>query len=358
MAVVRRFGLPLLLALGLAACAPPPPQLYQERIFVFGTLVDLGIWGAPPERAKAAADQVARDLHVMHRDWHPWEPGPLTELNAAIAAGQDYRVTPSLLPLIRVSLDLERRSHGLFDPGIGRLVALWGFHSDDIHKTKPPPDPGLVAELVAKRPSMEDLIIEGDRVGSRNPAVKLDFGAVAKGFAGDLVLARLRELGIEHALINLGGGLSALGRHGERPWRVGIRHPQGAGILGAVTLESGEAVHTSGNYERYNEYEGIKYSHIIDPRTGRPVTEIVSASVIAANGALADAAATALVVAGSRDWLEIARDLGIELAMLVDEQGTLYLTPGMLERVEFDQPPKSLVVKNLPGATPAGGSPR
>lgn len=358
MAVVRRFGLPLLLALGLAACAPPPPQLYQERIFVFGTLVDLSIWGAPPERAKAAADQVARDLQVMHRDWHPWEPGPLTELNASIAAGQDYRVTPSLLPLIRVSLDLERRSHGLFDPGIGRLVALWGFHSDDIHKTKPPPDPRVVADLVAKRPSMEDLIIEGDRVGSRNPSVKLDFGAVAKGFAGDLVLARLRELGIEHALINLGGGLSALGRHGERPWRVGIRHPQGAGILGAVTLESGEAVHTSGNYERYNEYEGIKYSHIIDPRTGRPVTEIVSASVIAANGALADAAATALVVAGSRDWLEIARDLGIELAMLVDEQGTLYLTPGMLERVEFDQPPKSLVVKNLPGAIPEGESPR
>jgi thiamine biosynthesis lipoprotein len=120
---------------------------------------------------------------------------------------------------------------------------------------------------------------------------------------------------------------------------VGIRHPQGEGILGAVTLHSGESVHTSGNYERYNEFEGVRYAHIIDPRTGMPVKEIASATVIHTNGATADAGATALVVAGREDWLRIARRMGITLAMLVDEQGNVYITPGMLQRVELERPP-------------------
>jgi thiamine biosynthesis lipoprotein len=125
---------------------------------------------------------------------------------------------------------------------------------------------------------------------------------------------------------------------------VGVRHPQGKGVLAALELHDGESVHTSGNYERYSEHEGIRYGHIIDPRTGYPGREIVSATVIHDNGATADAAATALVLAGRADWQRIASQMGVELAMLVDEAGTVHMPPAMAARVRFtgEPPPVQL----------------
>jgi thiamine biosynthesis lipoprotein len=134
--------------------------------------------------------------------------------------------------------------------------------------------------------------------------------------------------------------MTAMGRHDDRPWRVGVRHPQGRGVLAALELHDGESVHTSGNYERYSEHEGVRYGHIIDPRTGYPGREIVSATVIHDDGAVADAAATALVLAGLRDWQRIAAQMGVKLAMLVDADGTVHMPPAMAARVHFtDEPP-------------------
>ena len=123
-----------------------------------------------------------------------------------------------------------------------------------------------------------------------------------------------------------------------------MRHPQGQGILAALELCDGESVHTSGNYERYSEHEGIRYGHIIDPRMGYPGHEIVSATVIHDDGAVADAAATALVLAGVADWERIAAQMGVKLAMLVDERGTVHMPPAMAERVHFtgEPPPVQL----------------
>ena len=106
-------------------------------------------------------------------------------------------------------------------------------------------------------------------------------------------------------------------------------------------------MHTSGNYERYREYDGKRYQHIIDPRSGLPAETIVSASVIHPNGATADAAATALVIAGPEGWEAVARRMGVTQAILVDDQGTVYLTPQMQGRVRFQTPPARLVSRRL-----------
>ena len=161
-------------------------------------------------------------------------------------------------------------------------------------------------------------------------------------------LKRLRDMGVRNAIVNAGGDLRAIGRRGNRPWRVGIRHPQGSGVLASVEIESDESVFTSGNYERYRIHEGVRYSHIIDPRTGMPVNHIASATVIHHNGAVADAAATALTIAGPMDWPRIAKQMGIKYVMLVDEKGTVYMNPAMAKRVRFEGKNEPAIVISEP----------
>ena len=165
----------------------------------------------------------------------------------------------------------------------------------------------------------------------------IDLGAFAKGYALNLAIDQLREQGIDNAIVNAGGDLCVAGRRGDRPWMIGIRHPLGEGVIASVGVSDGECVLTSGNYERYREHEGIRYAHIIDPRSGYPVRHVASATVISKDGGLADAAATALSVAGPQDWHRIASRMGLSEVMLVDDKGVVYLTPAMRKRINFEQ---------------------
>ncbi len=328
----RYFAL-VFVSLLLNACTPEP-ALYQQQLVVFGTIVDISLWGVEQQKAEQAVSAIDRDFQRMHYEWHAWEPGPLTAINESIARGESATVIPSLIPIIKRSQVLYRQSDGLFNPAIGRLLNLWGFQSSE-RPHRPPPAKAAIAALVDAAPGMDDVTINNGVLSSSNTDVQFDFGAFAKGYAIDLAIERLRAMGFGNAIVNGGGDLRAIGSKGERPWRVGVRHPQGEGILAALEVQGDESVFTSGNYERFNEYEGVRYTHILDPRTGWPVKGITSVTVIHDNGADADAAATALVVAGVSQWHRIARQIGIKYAMLVDEAGTVYMNPAMKRRVEF-----------------------
>jgi thiamine biosynthesis lipoprotein len=286
----------LLAALLLSGCSEPPHSVSNHQVYVFGTLVDITVWGAHPEQEDKAVAAISSDFQRM------------------------------------------RQSEGLFDPAIGGLLNLWGFQGDG-RPNGPPPEREAIAAWVEANPRMDDLTLQGDTLRSANPAVQLDFGAFAKGYAVDLAIARLREFGIEDAIINAGGDLRAIGSKDGKPWRVGIRHPQGEGVLAALEVSGDESVFTSGNYERYREHEGVRYNHILDPRSGMPVDGVTSVTVIHDNGAVADAAATALVVAGAKEWHRIARQMGIKYVMLVDDKGVVYMNPRMQQRVQFQETP-------------------
>jgi thiamine biosynthesis lipoprotein len=320
----------------LGACSGPPRE-HRDTLYIFGTLMNLDIISRDDRLARRATTELDHDFQRMHRDWHGWKPlGELYRLNQRIAAGDSgMPVSPSLAELIRQSKAIYRDSDGLFNPAIGRLIGLWGFHQDELPHGAPP-SRKAISELLARKPGMDDLDIQDGRLISHNPYVELDFGGFAKGYALELAEQHLRRLGIDNAMLNAGGDLCGMGRHGERPWRVGIRHPQGKGVIASVQIEDGECVLTSGNYERYLEHDGVRYPHIIDPRSGQPVAEIASATVIDHNGGLADAAATALTVAGSREWFPIARRMGLKYVMLVDETGTVYMNPAMARRIRFE----------------------
>ena len=316
-----------------AACSrEPQTDSHGAQFFIFGTVLDVTIRSTDREEADRLFSELHADFQRMHREWHTWDPGPLTRINEALAEGRSAQATPDILTLVRRSVEIETASGGRFNAAIGGLIRLWGFHTSDYPILGPPPQRQDIEALLEARPSTRDLRIDGDALQSDNPAVQLDFGGIAKGYAIDLALDRLSGEGIAHAIVNAGGDLAAMGDHGDRPWRVAIRRP-GGGIVGTLETHGREAVFTSGVYERFREDERERYPHILDPRTGWPVSDVAAVTVVASEGLFADAAATALIVAGPDEWRSVAQALGLHEILLIDAAGKLWLTPAMAERV-------------------------
>ncbi|GAB1391955.1 FAD:protein FMN transferase [Rhodocyclaceae bacterium] len=328
-----------LLALMLAACGKPAPV--GQEAYVFGTRVEVLVWGAPEAQAHVAMSEVLREFDRLHRTYHAWQPSELTALNDAIAAGRSHEVSEELASLIRTAQTLSAQGDHLFDPGIGRLVALWGFHSDEFKPALP--DAAALQQLVASRPTIAKLRLEG-RLASADFSVALDFGGYLKGVALDRAAATLKQHGITNALINIGGNVMALGSKGDVPWRVGIQHPRAAQAGGAplatLELRDGEAIGTSGDYQRFFEVDGRRYSHLIDPRTGLPATGTQALTILIPPGADAgmrsDVLSKPLFVAGD-DWLRLAGKLGVTQVLRVDAAGKLSATAAMKARLTFGQ---------------------
>ncbi len=322
----------LLLLMALAACTRTPAP-YTQQFYVFGTQVDVTLYADTPQQAEQAFAALNDRFQRFHRAWHAWAPGGIVaKINAAIAAGRPITVPESVKAFIIKSQQLCRASSGLFDPGIGGLIALWGFHGEAWHG--PPPSPDKIQTWLKKRPSICDLRFQGNTLMSRNRAVQLDFGGNAKGLALDIALETLLKRGIRHAIVNIGGDMKALGvKPDGTPWHIGVEDPfNPRHVIARIDLNSGEAVVTSGTYERYFDWQGTRYSHILDPTTGWPAHGLVSVTIIHPDATTADAAATALLVAGPHRWRTVAERMGITLAAVIDQQGHLQMTPAMEKR--------------------------
>ena len=316
----------------LTACQRDEEQ--SAELYVFGTIVEIKLWGVSPEKAGHAFAEIQQMFQAMHRDWHTWEPGLLVDINQSFAEGSPAMANADIVEMVRRSQALETRTGGRFNPAIGGLIRLWGFHTSDYPIEGPPPSQDQISEILELHPSSNDIRIDGLELSSDNPAVQLDFGGIAKGYAVDLTIAKLRAMGVNNAIVNAGGDLRAMGTHGDRPWRVAVRQP-GGGNVGSVQVQGDEAIFTSGNYERFRQDQTERYPHILDPATGWPARDIASVTVITDEGILADAAATALVVAGLEGWPEVALELDLQQVAVVDEKGTVYMTPAMEERLQF-----------------------
>jgi FAD:protein FMN transferase len=333
---MRRFGLALLfiLILGLSACGKAP--LHQQESFVFGTRVEVLIAGLDEAKARPAAAAVLREFDRMHRTYHAWQPSELSTLNAAIAAGKTAEVTPEMAALIADAQRISTLGEGLFDPGIGELIHLWGFQSDEFKAVLPAPE--ALAALLAKHPGIADLHFDGLRVSSSNTAVALDLGGYLKGVALDRAASILRAQGVNNALINIGGNVMALGTKNGEAWKVGIQHPRQPGPLATLELRDGEAIGTSGDYQRFFELDGKRYCHLLDPRSGLPVTHTQALTVLITPrpnaGTLSDAASKPLFITGP-DWPRLARKLGVEQVLRIDAEGHIQISEALFRRLEF-----------------------
>lgn len=297
---------------------------------LFGSFAELSM----PSPSAALEAEVWREWRMLDAQWNAWKPGEVVELNAALRRGARAAVAPRLARVLRDAARLEVASRGCFNPAIGGLVAAWGFHRDRLDEGAPPSAAVLRRWRGQPRPSLAALDWRGARVASLDARVQIDLGAIGKGVAADVALDLLAREGIGDALVNLGGNVAAMGRNGGRAWRVGIRDPHRDGLLAVIETDGREAVVTSGTYERRRVTQGgHEVHHLIDPASARPAAALDSVTVLHPRADAADAAATALLVAGPARWRELARRMGISSVLVVHADGRVEATPALRVRL-------------------------
>ncbi len=291
---------------------------------------------AGAESARAAEECLAL-YAALDRELSEWKEGsPLSAVNRA--AGVAPVVVPEeLFGLVERAVELGRATGGAFDVSWAALWGLWDFRAQSPRL----PEPRAVAERLAlvdfRRIVLDP---EARTLFLPEPGMKLGLGAIGKGYALDRAAALLEERGYRDFLLVGGGQVLARGRRGERAWRIGVRDPRGAprDLVARVDV-SGQSLSTSADNESYFEIDGVRYHHVLDPRTGWPAKGLRSATVVHPDATLADALSTALLVLGRERGFEVAGELGAE-ALVIDAEGDLAFTPGLAARLELLAPPR------------------
>jgi thiamine biosynthesis lipoprotein len=332
---VKKFFWLLPLLLALVACSNKDEAFRQES-FVFGTRVEISIHGEDAAKAETAAQAVLARFDELHRKLHAWQPSALEQLNAAFAAGAKAAVDAELAYILEDARAYSLESGELFNPAIGNLVRLWGFHAD-LPQSAVPADEKIVAAVKAA-PSMRDVHVEHGLAWSDNPAVRIDLGGYAKGYALDEAARLLKRHGIRNALVNIGGNVMALGARGARPWKVGIQHPRKSGVIATLELKDGEAIGTSGDYQRYFEADGRRYCHLIDPRTGKPASGMQSVTILVSGdraGTRSDVLSKPLFIGGADRLESLAAQTKVANLLAILSDGSLLVAPEMRERLQW-----------------------
>ncbi|WP_243393602.1 FAD:protein FMN transferase [Solimonas fluminis] len=311
------------------------PAIVRRRFLAMGTevLVTVACRGRRHD-AEAAVLAVRRLIEDFGRDWWAWGPGALGGINRRLADGEAVAIPEAMRPLFRRAWDIHLQTGGAYEPRIGALVRLWGF--DDVARIRSaPPPPGEIAAAHAAlraAPGYE----ESDRYGPA-PGISWDFGGIAKGWIVDAALDLLAQHGFPDATVDAGGNLAVRGQRHERAWRIGIRDPRGPaeqpGLL--ATLDArGEAVNTHGDDQRWFEYQGRRYSHLLDPRSGWPAQGLRALTVVHPDGSWAEAAGAALFVSGPQGWQPLARRLGLAQVLVVHDDGRVQASAALAARLE------------------------
>ena len=306
------------LALVLYFLPPPPPaEPVREGRLVLGTLVTVKLYGdaetvrLPVERAYAELDRVD-SLMSRYRD-----DGALRRLEQTAQKG--VQTPAELAAVLARSQRFAALTGGAFDCTVGALSRLWNFPD-----ALAPPDSAAVDSALALV-GYEGLQVEGEIVRIGRPGTRLDLGAAAKGYAVDRMVAVFEEAGIVGGLIDAGGDIRYWGAKPDgRPWVFGVQHPRDPTRYIEVDDLGLAAIATSGDYQQYFEWEGARYHHLLDPRTGYPARACASATVWAGTALDADILSTAVFVLGPERGLALVAELeGVEALVFYERDGQL-----------------------------------
>ena len=307
----------------------------RSGFLAMGTWVTVSLAVAEAEQepaAEAAIAEVRALIEQFGRDWWAWGDGALARINRDLAAGETVRIPPAMRPLFSRAWAMREASDGLFEPRIAALVELWGF-DEPAHLRSAPPAPEEIARRVADLRAAPGY--DGAESYGPAPGVGWDFGGIGKGWIVDQALDLLRSRGFADAIVDAGGNLAARGGRGLQPWRIGVRDPRGedtTALLASLTVYD-EAVNTHGDDQRYFEYQGRRYAHLLDAATGTPVEGLRSLTVVHRDAVLAEAGGAAMYAAGPGRCAELARGLGIAQFLVVDERGDVLASPDLAGRL-------------------------
>lgn len=302
---------------------------------VMGTVATLVVPGDVDELTTASVVRTLRSLERRVTVNGPDRSQSQVEA-VNLAAGRDtVRLDPEVFRLVSIAVLASRRHRGSFNALIGPVVKAWSI---GFAEARVPTDSELGPLLALTDPDDVDLDVEGSRVGLRRAGMRLDLGAIAKGFAAQRAAEAYRERGIERALIDLGGNVVAMGASDAADdgfWRVGIQSPFGprGDLVATLRLRDAAAV-TSGVYERFLVSEGRRYHHMIDPLTGQPfATDLAAVTAVAEDATDADLWATVAQRGGlGTATAQVEAERGIE-AIFVTHDREVTATSGVRDRL-------------------------
>ncbi len=311
-------------------------RLIDQRFLAMGTEISVKLvcqHRNQRNRALQAIQNVVDLMHEFGREAWAWGDGSLSRFNVALSAGEATEIPIALRELFSRAWSIHKQSGGLFEPRIARLVHLWGF--DDVTRLRESPpsmqDIEALLHALSTAPDFRDASFYGPA-----PNVAWDFGGIGKGYIVDKALDILCQYGFGDAIVDAGGNLAARGSHHTRPWRVAVRDPRSSHdprrLLASLEVFN-EAVITHGDDQRYFEFDGRRYSHILHPKTGISVQGFRSLTVVHKDATLADAGGAALYVAGPDSWRSLACKLGIDQVLIAGENGHVQVTAALARRL-------------------------
>lgn len=325
------FALALIL---LAGCAPAPAEPAAERtFFAMDTVMTLRLYEGGGEDLLDRAEERVKELESLLSVTD--ETSEIYALNHSGTA----QLSPDTAQLLAGALSACGRTGGALDISIYPVLRSWGFTTGEY--TVPSED-----DISALLPLVDYTQVDLDGSTAALPSgMEIDLGSVAKGYTGDQLAALLKESGVPSALLDLGGNIQAVGAKPDGSlWRVGVRDPEGEGNIGVVSVTD-QAVITSGGYERYFEQDGMRYWHILDPKTGKPARSgLASVTVVGDSGVLCDGLSTALFVMGLDGALDHWRQHQDFEAIFVSEDGSVTITAGLQNGFTLTQTNRTLTV--------------
>ncbi len=327
-----RFAGMLLLGSALLLPAIAQAEWFRREDAIMGTRIYVELWLDDAAQGAAAIDAVIASMHEVDELMSTYKPqSQLSRVNAR-AALEPVTVDRELFDVIRASLEFSRLTDGAFDVTYASVGYLYDYRA-----RQRPTD----AQIAKALPGVDWRSVQLDpkalTVRFEKPGMRIDLGGIAKGYAVDRAIGRLQVRGVAHAVVSAGGDSRIIGDRFGRPWIVGIRHPDDPKrVVTRIPLVD-TAMSTSGDYERYFDDQGVRYHHILDPKSGRSASRVRSATILAPTAMQTDGLSKTAFVLGAEQALEIiAKIPGVDAVFVTPEGKVLYtkgLQPG-------DAPPR------------------
>ena len=301
----------------------------SEISYAMGTVFEIKVNGKNSSgHVKAALDKVREISEQINYYRDNSEISAINNM-AGISA---VAVSHDTFDIIDKALRVCRQTGGAFDITIGPLVDIWNFNSKN-HPDIPAGNELIYAQHLV---NYGNVLInpQNETVKLLYPGMKIDLGAAGKGYAISKARSILVERGVKSAIISAGSSIAVIGDNKGRPWRIGIKDPRHPDeTVGVVALNGGQAVSTSGDYERYFEIGGKRFHHILNPNTGMPADECRSVTIISDDASQTDMLSTAVFVMGPKRGLDLVNSFKNVYTVIIDRQGSVITSPGLkLER--------------------------
>ena len=332
-----------ILALQLLCIEAALAEWLKQQADIMGTRITVELFHPDPTVARQGVHAVIEEMHRIDAEMSPYiESSQLSRLNEQ-ASHSAIEVSAELRSLIRRSIYFSELTHGAFDITFASAGYLYDY------RLAQRPDAAQLRESVDLI-NYHNLLLDdrSDTIRFSRDGVRIDLGGIAKGYAVDNCIAILQGLGIRNALVTAGGDSRLIGDRWGRPWTIGIRDPRREnGVIALLPLVD-VAVSTSGDYERFFEENGIRYHHIIDPKSGDSARELQSVTIIGPDATTTDALSTSVFVLGLAKGLELVNRLPDIDAILVDSAGSMHYSEGLESAKKMDtsvNPPTDTVAQ-------------